>query len=83
MGFNTTKFAKQKFQSREADVEVPALGAWFDVPDVEEGKAAVKPSCLWRVRGLEGNEFAKMMTSVQSQANLSAIIEAISKGSFA
>jgi hypothetical protein len=81
MGFNSTKFAKQKFQSREADVEVPALGAWFDVPEVEEGEAEVKPLYLWRVRGLEGHEFAKMMASAQSQANLSAIIEAIGNNS--
>jgi hypothetical protein len=77
MGFNPTKFAKQKFQSREADVEVSALGAWFDAPAIEEGEAEVKPLYLWRVRGLEGHEFAKMMASAQAQANLSSIIEAI------
>ena len=76
MGFNVTKFTKQKFEHRTDDVEVPALEAWFDLPEVEEG--AEKPSCLWRVRGLMGSEFARMMDSANKEANLTAIIEAIS-----
>lgn len=72
MGFNSTKFAKQQFEPREDDVEVPALAPWFDASETAE-----PPRHLWRVRGLTGPEFATMMNAATKTQNLGSIIEAI------
>lgn len=71
MGFNATRFKKQQFQPRQEAVEVPALAIWYDQD--EEGEHP----CKWIVRGLTGQEFARVLDSSNKEKNLSAVIQAI------
>lgn len=71
MNFNKTKFMKQQFEPRTALVAVPALSAWFD--DITEGE-----QCCFTVRGMTGEELAKVMESSIRAKDISSIVEAIS-----
>ena len=79
MSFNKTRFMKQKFEPREAEIELPALADWFDLPEVEEGAEKSLPT--WTVRGLKGNELANVISASDKEKNLSSVIEAIGSSS--
>ena len=67
MGFDAKKFMKTKFTPRTADVEVLDMRDFF--PPGEP--------CVWKVRGLTGQELGSANESADRNKNLSAIIEAL------
>ncbi|MBE0403063.1 hypothetical protein [Halomonas citrativorans] len=71
MQFDATKFASAAFKRREEDVPVKDLAAWFK--GTKEGEVPV-----WRVRGLTGEELARVNEAQARNRNKSAIIEALS-----
>jgi hypothetical protein len=70
MGFNTDRFEQTTFSAREATVELPELAGFFD--DGEPPR--------FRVRGLEGEEMARVFTAVKTNADLAGMVEAIAAG---
>lgn len=71
MQFDADKFASAAFKRREEDVPVKDLAAWFK--GTKEGETPV-----WRVRGLTGEELARVNEAQARNRNKSAIIEALS-----
>ncbi|WP_301585023.1 hypothetical protein [Halomonas alkaliantarctica] len=71
MQFDADKFASAAFKRREEDVPVKDLAAWFK--GAKDGEAPV-----WRVRGLTGEELARVNEAQARNRNKSAIIEALS-----
>lgn len=71
MQFDADKFASAAFKRREEDVPVKDLAAWFK--GTKDGEAPV-----WRVRGLTGEELARVNEAQARNRNKSAIIEALS-----
>lgn len=71
MQFDADKFASAAFKRREEDVPVKDLAAWFK--GAKEGEVPV-----WRVRGLTGEELARVNEAQARNRNKSAIIEALS-----
>lgn len=71
MQFDADKFASAAFKRREEDVPVKDLAAWFK--GTKEGEIPV-----WRVRGLTGEELARVNEAQARNRNKSAIIEALS-----
>jgi len=67
MPFDIKKFKKTKFESRKETVPVPSLKDFFD-----EGEKAE-----FVVRGLTGEEFARVREAQQKYQNVSGIIEAL------
>lgn len=72
MGFDTNKFEKTEFQHREEEVKIrsEALKSFFD--------SESQP--VFRVRGLTGEEMARVNEAETKQSNLSAIVEALATG---
>ena len=64
-----------------SDEEVKWLENWFTLSPKEQvairNKKEKKVSCIWKVRGLTGNELAKTIDSTTKVKNLEAIIEAM------
>ena len=73
MEFDLKAFEKASFKAREASVPVPDLAHFFK--DLEEGQTPV-----WLVRGLEGEELARVNESQERSANLVAVTEALMTG---
>lgn len=71
-GFNASGFMQAKLTPRTNSVPVPALADWFG------GDAA---SAAWTVRGLTGNELARVNEAEQRNRKESALIEALADGS--
>jgi len=71
MQFDADKFASAAFKRREEEVPVKDLAAWFK--GAKEGEVPV-----WRVRGLTGEELARVNEAQARNRNKSAIIEALS-----
>lgn len=71
MSFDLKKFSKAKFVPRTEAVAVPALGAFF----ADEAKAEFK------VRGLTGEEMARVNEAQAKNKNIAAVVEAIASSS--
>jgi len=71
MGFNVKKFARAKFTARTETVSVPVLAGFF-----EDGES---PDFV--VRGLTGEELARVNIAKNKQKNMAAVIEALAGGS--
>ena len=67
MGFDLKKFKKAKFEPRTAIVPVPALSAFFGEKE--------KP--VFTVRGLAGEEMARVNEAQNKQKNLAAVVAAL------
>lgn len=67
MGFDLKKFDKAKFEPRTEQVPVPALASFFG-----EGEKAEM-----EVRGLTGEEMARVNEAQSRQKNIQAVIEAL------
>ena len=67
MAFDKKKFGKAKFESRTAQVDVPALKDFFDEGDKPE----------FKVRGLTGEEMARVNEAADKNKNLLAIVAAL------
>ncbi|MDP4557956.1 hypothetical protein Q9247_09700 [Halomonas meridiana] len=70
MQFDAVKFASAAFKRREEDVPVPDLRDWFK--GLKEGE---KP--VWRVRGLTGEELARVNEASARNRNKNAVIDAL------
>jgi hypothetical protein len=70
MDFDVNKFASTSFKRREEDVPVPDLREWFK--GLKEGENPV-----WRVRGLTGEELARVNEASVRNRNKNAVIEAL------
>jgi hypothetical protein len=67
MAFDINKFIKTTFESRTCDVPVPDLKAFF---------AADEPP-VFKVRGLTGNELARVHDAVDKHKNILGILESL------
>ena len=67
MGFDLKKFDKAKFEPRTEQVPVPALASFFS-----EGE---KPE--FTIRGLEGEEMARVNEAQSKHSNIQAVIDAL------
>ena len=67
MGFKLKEFSKAKFEARTATVSVPALAEFFD-----EGEKAE-----FVVRGLTGEETARVNEAQSKSKNLQAVVAAL------
>jgi len=70
MQFDADKFASAAFKRREEDVPVKDLAAWFK--GTKEGEVPV-----WRVRGLTGEELARVNEASARNRNKNAVIDAL------
>lgn len=70
MDFDVNKFTNTAFKRREEDVPVPDLRDWFK--GLKEGE---KP--VWRVRGLTGEELARVNEASARNRNKNAVIDAL------
>jgi len=70
MQFDADKFASAAFKRREEDVPVKDLAAWFK--GTKEGEVPV-----WRVRGLTGEELARVNEAQARNRNKNAVIDAL------
>lgn len=70
MQFDADKFASAAFKRREEDVPVKDLAAWFK--GAKEGDTPV-----WRVRGLTGEELARVNEAQARNRNKNAVIDAL------
>lgn len=71
MSFDLKKFNKAKFQARVETVPVPALAGFFTGGEAAE----------FKVRGLTGEEMARVNDVQAKNKNISAVIEAIASQS--
>ncbi|CAO1663536.1 Phage XkdN-like tail assembly chaperone protein, TAC [Halomonas sp. NYA30] len=71
MEFDANKFASASFKRREEDVPVPDLRDWFK--GTKENETPV-----WRVRGLAGEELARVNEAQARNRNKNAVIDALS-----
>jgi hypothetical protein len=69
--FNADAFVATPLALRTEEVPVPDLAAWFDSPAV------------WRVRGLDANELAKVDQAERRNEAADALAEALSSGTAA
>ena len=67
MGFDLKKFMNASFEARTKDIEVPELKSFFD-----EGE---RP--LIRIRGLTGEEWARVSDTVANYRNIERLVEGI------
>lgn len=67
MPFDVKKFKKSKFENRTENIAVPSLKSFFGEDETAE----------FIVRGLTGEEFARVREAQQKYKNVSAIIEAL------
>jgi len=67
MGFKLKEFSKAKFEARTATVPVPALAEFFGEGDKPE----------FTVRGLTGEEMARVNEAQSKSKNIAAVIAAI------
>jgi hypothetical protein len=70
MGFDAAKFVSAAFRPRTADVAVPDLRHFFF--DLAEGEVPT-----WKVRGLTGEELARVNESTARNRSRNAIAEAL------
>ena len=70
MEFDANKFASTSFKRREADMPVPDLRDWFK--GIKEKEAP-----KWRVRGLTGEELARVNEAQARNRNKNAVIDAL------
>lgn len=70
MEFDANKFSSASFRRREEDVPVKDLAAWFK--GMKEGDTPV-----WRVRGLTGEELARVNEAQARNRNKNAVIDAL------
>lgn len=70
MEFDANKFASASFKRREEDVPVPDLRDWFKGLKEDD-----KP--VWRVRGLTGEELARVNEASARNRNKNAVIDAL------
>ncbi len=71
MGFDASRFMKEKFLHRIEDVPVPDLKDFF--PEGEEP--------VWKVRGLTGQEMGRMMEAPSRVKNYAALLERLASKS--
>ncbi len=71
MPFNKKAFMAAKFVAREETVSVPDMKEWF----MPSGDTPV-----WRVRGLTGQELARVHASVEKNRNVVALLEGLASG---
>ena len=96
MEFNPTKFLKQEFQPRTAEVNVDSLYMWFnglsdealawfkatsDEQKLILEKGGKTHHCAWEVRGLTGSELARVFEAEKKAKTLDSVIEAIGDSS--
>ena len=67
MSFNTQKFMNVNFTPRTKEVPVPDLKEWFDKDETP----------IFKVRGLTGNELARVHEAVDKHKNISGILDGI------
>jgi hypothetical protein len=67
MAFNEKKFMNTNFTPRTQDVKVPDMKDFFD-PDTDP---------VFRVRGLTGNELARVHEAVDKHRNISGLISGL------
>lgn len=65
--FDARAFIQQEFQHRIIDVTLPDLAPWFD--------ADAPP--IWQVRGLTGNELARVTEAVEKHRGIEALLQGI------
>ncbi len=70
MSFDIKNFKKAKFQSRIEAVSVPALESFFAEDDEK----------VFEVRGLTGEEFARVRESQEKYENVNSLIKALAGG---
>lgn len=68
MGLRAEEFLSARLALRTADVPVPDLASWFDGPAV------------WRVRGLDANELAKVELADRRHEQTAAMVAALDAG---
>lgn len=73
MEFDLSAFDKASFTAREESVKVPDLAHFFK--GLKEGEVPV-----WVVRGLSGEELAKVNEAQDRTANITAVTEALMTG---
>jgi len=66
MGFDLAKFESMQFKHREKEIPVPELKDFFD----EKGQ-------VWTVRGLTGEELARVNEAVTNNTDISSVISAV------
>lgn len=72
MEFDSERFLRERFRPRERAVPVPDLAPWFR--DLPEGEVPV-----WRVRGLEGAELARVREAPGRAKTLEALARALAR----
>lgn len=70
MGFDANQYLNTQLEPRTADIDVPALAAYFAEGDEPK----------WRVRGLSANEMARSKDAQDKQRNGAALITALQGG---
>lgn len=71
MEFDATRFASAAFKRREEDVPVKDLRDWFK--GTKKGEVPI-----WRVRGMTGEELARVNEAQARNRNKNAVIDALS-----
>ncbi|MBR2512760.1 MAG: hypothetical protein IKE45_01845 [Halomonas sp.] len=71
MEFDANRFTSTAFKRREEDVPVKDLRDWFKGAKKDEGP-------VWRVRGLTGEELARVNEAQARNRNKNAVIDALS-----
>jgi hypothetical protein len=70
MGFDLERFEQTRFVPREGTMHLPELQVFFGEGEPPE----------FRVRGLEGEEMARVFAAVRTNTDLAGLVEAIAAG---